>query len=60
MVWLALFVTWSTWLFQDNLLSMVTPEVFGLCSFFESLAVDIIRRLNDVSLVCDPDVFVLV
>ena len=35
-------------------------EVLGLCSLFQSLAVDIIRRLNDVSLVCDPGVFALV
>ena len=35
-------------------------EVLCLCNLLQSLAVNIIRRLNDVSLVCDPDVFALV
>ena len=35
-------------------------EVLGLCSFLQSLAMDIIGRLNDVALVCDLDVFTLV
>ena len=32
----------------------------GLCCFFQSMAMNIIGRLNDVALVCDQDVFTLV
>ena len=35
-------------------------EVLGLCCFLQSMAMNIIGRLNDLSLVCDPDVFTLV
>ena len=35
-------------------------EVLGLCGFLQSMAMNIIGRLNDVALVCDPDVFTFV
>ena len=35
-------------------------EVLGLCCFLQSMAMNIIGRLKDVVLVCDPDVFTLV
>ena len=35
-------------------------EVLGLCCFLQSMAMNIIGRLNDVGLICDPDVFTLV
>ena len=35
-------------------------EVLGLCCFLQSMAMNIIGRLNDVAFICDPDVFTLV
>ena len=37
-VWLALFVTMSMWLFQDRFLSMVTPRY---CALVVSLVLDL-------------------